>query len=119
VGRGTGGGQGASKEHEILVIRGYGGGGGARRRTGGRWLRDLGGDFAQSLTLTFRARVGGPVLAQVSGDPGECGLLSYNMPGRGSVGLGGGLAANALLTEIDQLAGLRWEAALEGGPIER
>jgi hypothetical protein len=72
-------------------------------------------EFFESVTVTFRAQAGGPVLAQAGESPYGCGLFSYSMPGRATLGIGGYGAESDVATEIDRLTGLHWEAGLEGG----
>jgi hypothetical protein len=62
-----------------------------------------------SLTVTFRARPGGPALAEASAGVGGCDFLVYAMPGRPQLGLGGGPGGDNLFTEVDRVAGLHWK----------
>jgi hypothetical protein len=67
-----------------------------------------------TLTLTFRARSGGPVLATATGTAEGCGTLSYTMPGRPAAGLGGTGATGRLRTEVNQVTGLHWTIPQSG-----
>lgn len=60
------------------------------------------------ITVTFSVRPGGPVLAQASAGLDGCDFLSYTMPGRPTVGLGGGAAGENLLEEVNRVTGLHW-----------
>jgi hypothetical protein len=60
------------------------------------------------LTIVFRARPGGPVLAKARAGLSGCAFLSYTMPGRPETGLGGGDAGQGLLAQINHVAGLHW-----------
>jgi hypothetical protein len=64
-----------------------------------------------SLTVTFRARAGGPALARASAELSGCEFLSYAMPGRASLGIGGPEAGSGFLAEVNRVTGLRWKAA--------
>lgn len=61
------------------------------------------------IAVTFRARPGGPALASASAGLGGCDFLSYTMPGRPAVGLGGGPAGENLLDEVNRVTGLHWK----------
>jgi len=67
-------------------------------------------DFIGTVTVTFRASAGGPVLAEASGERAGCGFLSYSMPGKTSLYLGGPEAGGGLLAEVDHVTGLDWTA---------
>jgi len=62
-----------------------------------------------ALTVTFSARPGGRALAEASAGLGGCAFLSYTMPGRPAIGLGGGAAGENLLGKVDHVTGLRWK----------
>lgn len=61
------------------------------------------------LTVTFRARAGGPVLAQAATVVVGCAFLSYTMPGQPPAALGGPGGGDNLLTEVNLVAGLHWK----------
>jgi hypothetical protein len=60
------------------------------------------------VTVEFRARPAGPVLAKATGDGSGCGFVSYTMPGHPMTGIGGAGAAAALLAEVNRVAGVHW-----------
>ena len=63
---------------------------------------------AGALTVTFSARLGGPTLATASAALTGCQFLSYSMPGRQPIGLGGAPSGENLLNEVDHVTGLHW-----------
>jgi hypothetical protein len=67
--------------------------------------------FGGGLTVTFLARAGGPVLARASAELSGCAFVTYAMPGRASLGIGGPAAGGGLLAEVNRVAGLHWKAA--------
>jgi hypothetical protein len=62
-----------------------------------------------NLTVSFRARPGGPALAQASASLSGCGFLAYTMPGHPPAGLGEAEAGDGLLTEVNHVTGLHWK----------
>jgi hypothetical protein len=61
------------------------------------------------LTVTFRARAGGPVLAQATAVIGGCDTLTYAMPGHPDIDLGGGPGGDNLLPELNRVTGQHWK----------
>jgi hypothetical protein len=64
---------------------------------------------AGGLTVTFRARPGGPVLARATAGTGGCDPLSYAMPGHPATLLGGAPAGDNLLGELNRVTGQHWK----------
>jgi len=62
-----------------------------------------------TVTLTFSARPGGPVLAMASAELDGCAFLSYTMPGQPAADLGGGGAGENLLDTVNRVTGLHWK----------
>jgi hypothetical protein len=69
-----------------------------------------------TVTLTFSARLGGPVLAMASAELDGCAFLSYTMPGQPAAGLGGGAAGGNLLDEVNHVTGLHWKVPVPAVP---
>ena len=61
------------------------------------------------LTVSFRARSGGPALAQAAAELGGCGFLTYTMPGQPPAGLNEAEAGDALLAAVNHATGLHWK----------
>jgi len=59
------------------------------------------------LTVTFSARPGGPALAEASATLSGCAFLSYTMPGKQAVALGGGAAGENQLDEVNHVMAQR------------
>jgi hypothetical protein len=66
------------------------------------------------LMVTFRARAGGPVLAQVTAAIGGCDTRTYTMPGHPDIDLGrgpgGGPGGDNLLPELNRVTGQHWKS---------
>jgi hypothetical protein len=69
-----------------------------------------------TVTLTFSARPGAPVLAMASAELDGCAFLSYTMPGQPATGLGGGAAGENLLDEVNHVTGLHWKIPVPAVP---
>ena len=69
-----------------------------------------------TLTLTFSARPGGPVLAAASTALGGCAFLTYTMPDEPRVGLGGTAGGENLLDEVNHVTGLHWKIPTSSAP---
>ena len=69
-----------------------------------------------TLTVTFSARPGGPVLATASAALSGCAFLTYAMPGQPTAGLGGGDAGESLLDEVNHVTGLHWKIPTSSAP---
>ena len=61
-----------------------------------------------SLTVTFRATVGGTVLGEASAGVGGCDFLAVTAPGQQPLSVGGGAAGDNLFTELDRVMDLHW-----------
>jgi hypothetical protein len=61
------------------------------------------------LTISFRARPGGPALAQAAASLSGCGFLTYTMPGQRPAGLGEAEAGGSLLAAVNHVTGLHWK----------
>jgi hypothetical protein len=73
-------------------------------------------DTGGAMTITFRPRAAGPVLASVTAGLSGCAFISYTMPHQASVGLGGATAGQPLLAEVNRVTGLDWKVPSGGMP---
>jgi hypothetical protein len=62
-----------------------------------------------TLTVTFRARAGGPALAQATAGLSGCAFLSYATTALAQLAVGGGDAGTSLLAEFNHVTGLHWK----------
>ncbi len=65
-------------------------------------------EFPGTITVAFRARAGGPILASATGEMSGCGFVSYTMPGHPETGIGSTGAGANLLAEVNRVSGLHW-----------